>query len=224
MINVTFQNRFNSAAQLFSEGLVNDALEAYQSIFAPEGTQEVETPSEAFCLEVRMRVAFCFIELGNHDDARFELESQSTRTLLNFAGPAQLEAYFFAYGNLLAKTGDYQAADEALARAQGIALEQLNDPSTVDRICRFRLHWANHYAQWTSLLELAQSFRDLAKKQGLVGLMHWSTEAMCFALKGLHQYAEAKQGAEQICKRLQTGGARPEHIAVWENFISDLSA
>lgn len=228
MINQTFQNRFNSAAQLFSEGRLQESLEAYQSIFAPEQTNdttiEVETPSEQFCLEIRMRVAFCYIELQEYADARCEFESEATRELLKFAGPAQLEAYFFAYGNLLAKSGNYFDADKALSRAQVIAFNDLEDTLAVDRICRFRLHWANHYGEWSTLLELAQEFRVLAQKQGLVGLMHWSSEAVCFALRGLHQYAEAKQGAEQICIRLQSGGARPEHVAVWENFISQLSA
>ncbi len=228
MINTTFQNRFNSAAELFSEGQTQEALEAYQSIFAPEANDdtvnEIDTPSEAFCLEIRMRIAFCFIELGELADARCELEAESTRTLLTFAGPAQLEAYFFAYGNLLAKTGNYEAADKLLVRAQTIATTELQDASTVDRICRFRLHWANHYGEWSRLLELAQEFRVVAQKQALVGLMHWSTEAVCFALRGLHQYAEAKQGAEQIHNRLQKGGARPEHVAVWAKFICEISA
>lgn len=228
MINVTFQNRFNSAAELFSQGRIQDALETYQSIFAPEANDntinEIETPSEAFCLEIRMRIAFCFIELGELSDARCELEAESTRCLLAYAGPAQLEAYFFAYGNLLAKTGNYEAADQMLLKAQSIASTHFQDTSTLDRICRFRLHWANHYGQWTTLLQLAQEFRVIAHKQGLLGLMHWSSEAVCFALRGLHQYAEAKQGAEQIRTRLQNGGARPEHVAVWDNFITQLSA
>lgn len=228
MITGTFQNRFNSAAQLFTEGRIQESLEAYQSIFTPEGdgpsAVEIETPSEAFCLEIRMRIAFCFVELGSHSDARCELESQSTRDLLTYAGPSQLEAYFFAYGNILAKTGNYELADKVLAQAQEIAFKELEDASTVDRICRFRLHWANHYGEWTTLLNLAQEFRALAQQQGLVGLMHWSSEAVCFALRGLHQYAEAKQGAEQICRRLQNNGARPEHVAVWTKFIVELSA
>jgi tetratricopeptide (TPR) repeat protein len=224
MINVTFQNRFNSAAQLFSEGQIQQALEAYQSIFAPEQNAEVETPSEAFCLEIRMRIAFCFIELNEFADARCEFEAEATRNLLTFAGPAQLESYFFAYGNLLAKTGNYEAANTVLKQAQEIAFNELQETATVDRICRFRLHWANHYGEWTTLLELAQEFRALAQTQGLVGLMHWSSEAVCFALRGLHQYAEAKHGAEQICNRLQTAGARPDHVAVWEKFVADISA
>ena len=228
MLNITFQNRFNSAAELFSEGRTHEALEAYQSIFAPvsDGStvNEIETPSEAFCLEIRMRTAFCLIELGELADARCELEAESTRALLNYAGPAQLEAYFFAYGNLLAKTGNFKAADEILARAQSIATTDLKDAQSTDRVCRFRLHWANHYGEWSTLLEMAQEFRVIAQKQGLVGLMHWSSEAVCFALRGLHQYAEAKQGAEQIRSRLQNGGARIEHVAVWENFITQLSA
>ena len=223
MIGVTFQNRFNSAAQLFLEGRINESLEAYQSIFAPEGEIEVDTPSETFCLEVRMRIAFCYIELGDFINARCEFEAEATRSFLTFAGPAQLEAYFFAYGNLLAKTGNFEAADQVLAQAQKIAITELDNPSAADRVCRFRLHWANHFEQWSHLLKLAQEFRTFATKQGLVGLRHWSSEAVCFSLRGLHQYAEAKQGAEQIRNRLQAGGARAEHVAVWENFITKLS-
>ena len=228
MINVTFQNRFNLAAELFTNSQTQEALEAYQSIFAPESNgeavNEIETPSEAFCLEIRMRIAFCFIELSELSDARCELEAESTRTLLTFAGPAQMEAYFFAYGNLLAKTGNYAAADKVLARAQTVAATELECAQALDRICRFRLHWANHYGEWSTLLELAQEFRNIAQKQGLFGLMHWSSEAVCFALRGLHQYAEAKQGAELIFSRLQKGGARPEHLAVWENFVREIAA
>lgn len=224
MINATLQSRFNHAAQLFADQKFQDSLEAYQNIFAPENETEFDTPSETFCLEVRLRIAFCLIELQQYEEARFEFETQSTKNLLAYAGPAQREAYFFSFGNLLGKIGHFEEADILLAQAQNIATEELKDSSTVDRVCRFRLHWANHSANWSQLMELAQNFRALAQTHQLWALMHWSTEAMCFALRGLHQYAEAKQGAEFICQRLQQTGARPEHIAVWQNFITELSA
>ena len=228
MLNSVLKSRFNQAADLFSQNKFAEAFEAYQSIFTPNTEHDhpidFENVAESFCLEVRLRVAFCLIELGDVTEARFELENSSTRQLVGFAGPVQKEAYLFAYANVLAKTGSYEAADELLKQAQKIAQNDLKDANTLDRICRFRLHWAKHFAQWATLLKLSQEFRVIAQENGLAALMHWSTEAICFALKGLHQYAEAKQGAITVCERLEKSGARPEHIAVWTKFISDLAA
>jgi hypothetical protein len=224
MLNPTLLSRFNTAADLFSKGNFANALETYQGIFAPEAGVEIESPSESFCLEVRLRTAACLVELGDFVEAKFELNHENTRLLLEFAGPAQRETYFFTFGNVLAKLGDYSGSDLLLARAQEIAVNEIGNPSVVDRICRYRLHWANHYGEWSNLLDLAQECRTYAAANGLLALMHWSTEAICFALRGLHQYAEAKQGAESICTRLQKSGARPEHIAVWTKFITELSA
>lgn len=208
---------FNQAARLSRVGRHEDALDAWERLFSPEGVwAEADglAASPCFLAVAAMRRAWVLMDLGRFDEARERFETGLLPRLLDLLPAGERFDYWFSYGNTLAELGELEEADAALGRAICVGMSDLGDSRRVARAWTRLLDVATDHHAWGYLAREGESAASWAATAGESSLEVSALWRRALALRVLGREAEAHESLLRIRAIAETLGLREARAAV----------
>jgi tetratricopeptide (TPR) repeat protein len=223
MISPTLIKRFNEAAGLAREGRHEEALKAFENMYAPfEDPKETRVETGEFLGTVEMRKAYCLMDLGRYKEACKVFECDIVQATLGQFNNETLYDYFFSYGNTLGNLGDIAKMDKAMTKALKVASETLGDLKRCEQCWYWLLFWAKKAEKWEFLEAQCVSAHQFGVNNGSIWLQLKAGEFGCYAYRGLGKLDKAERGARMTIQRYKDAKVTPAKIKEWEDLLSDI--
>jgi len=223
MISPTLIKRFNEAAALAREGKHEEALKAYENMYAPfEDPKETRVETGEFLGTVEMRKAYCLMDLGRYKDARKVFESDILQATLGQFSNETIYDHYFSFGNTLGNLGEIENMDRALTKALSIASETLGDLKRSEQCWYWILFWAKKAEKWQFLETRCVNAHQFGVNNGSMMLQLRAGEFGCHAYRGLGKLDKAERGARITIQRYRDAKAPRNKIQEWEDFLADI--
>lgn len=224
-------DRFNEAVRLANAGDAAAALAHYRAIFAGEDGQRLQgTIPGRFVALVKLRQAYCLMDLGDYDPAR-ELLAQLDQGLAGQLSTEEIFDFYLAYGNVLGNLALVSAENQAtflpeaidrFAHAMNVAVEYLQDPDRFRTAWYWVLYWEKQTESWEALDEHCLDAGGFGAENNDPQLQLIALEFRCYAHRALGRPNEARQSATAILAWKQQTQASPEDIDAWNDFLDSL--